>query len=52
MNLLASYKGKDYVVAIIEEEAGQEIRFDSFPYFGDYIIRYRERINQELKKLI
>ncbi|MBE7019157.1 MAG: DUF4091 domain-containing protein [Ruminococcaceae bacterium] len=52
MHLLASYKGKEYVVNLIEEIAGQEIRFDSFPYFGDYILRYRERINQELKNLI
>ncbi len=52
MNLLASYKGKEFVVNLIEEVAGQEIHFDSYPYFGDYIITYREKINEELKKLI
>ena len=51
MNLLASYKGKDYVVKLIEEEIGEELRFDQFPYFGNYIINYREKINQELKNL-
>lgn len=52
MNLLASYKGKDFVVNLIEEVAGQEIRFDSYPYFGNYILTYREKINEELKKLV
>ena len=52
MHLLASHKGKEFVVNLIEEIAGQEIRFDSFPYFGDYILHYREKINQELKKLV
>ncbi len=51
MKLLASAKGKEYVVSLVEEVIGSELRFDSYPYFGNYILTYRERINQELKEL-
>ncbi len=50
MKMLEEIKGKDFVLKIIEEECGCELKFDKFPYFGNYIITYRERINEELKK--
>lgn len=50
MKLLEKYKGKAFVLDIIEKEAKTEISFDNFPYFGNYVILYRERINEEIKK--
>ncbi len=52
MKLLEQYKGKAYVMNIIESEAGCEIKFDQFPFFGDYILKYREKINNELIEAI
>ena len=49
MQMLEAIKGKDFVVGIIEEECGDELLFNKFPFTGNYILKYRERINQELK---
>ena len=50
MKLLEKYKGKEFVIKTIEEEMNCEILFDKIPFFGDYVIKYRERINDEIKK--
>ena len=52
MKMLEEFKGKDFVLKIIEEECGMELKFDQFPFWGDYILSYRERINHELKKIL
>ncbi len=49
MKMLEDIKGKDYVLKIIEEECGCELKFDQFPFWGDYVLSYRKRINDELK---
>lgn len=52
MQMLEEKKGRDFVVRIIEETCECELKFDQFPFWGDYILDYRERINQELKNCI
>lgn len=51
MCLLAKYKGKEFVVSLMEQEIGSELKFTAFPFWGNYIISYREAINRELAKL-
>ena len=51
MKMLEEIRGRKYVLKIIEEECGGELKFDKFPFWGDYILSYRERINEELKKV-
>lgn len=49
MKMLEKMKGKDYVINLIEKECGCELRFNKFPFWGNYIINYRNKINNELK---
>ena len=52
MRLLESYVGHDRVVEIIEEVAGMEITFNDYPHENDYMLKLRERINEEIEKVI
>lgn len=52
MELLASKIGKDAVISLIENEAGEEITFDEYPRSSEYILRRREAINRKIKELI
>ena len=52
MKLLESKIGHEAVVKIIEEVAGQEITFDEYPHDNDFTIKLRERINNEIEKVI
>lgn len=52
MELLASKIGRQQVIDLLEETAGMEIRFDSYPKSAEYILRRRERINQKLRELL
>lgn len=52
MQMLEEIKGKEFVLNIIEEHCGCELKFNQFPFWGNYIINYRNRINNELKKTI
>ncbi len=52
MRLLENKIGHDAVVKIIEEVAGQEITFESYPHSDEFTLNLRERINQEIEKVI
>ena len=52
LKLLESYIGKEKVVGIIEDTAGMEIRFSKFPHKKEFLLKLREKINQEIKKHI
>ena len=52
MKLLEGKIGHDKVVAIIEEIAGQEITFDEYPHSAEFMLKVRERINEEIEKVI
>lgn len=52
LKLLESYWGKEKVVAMIEEEAGMEIRFNQYPLSMEFMLRIREKINREIEKAI
>lgn len=49
MSLLEKYKGKDYVVALIEEVFQKPLTFNKYPDTPEYCLELRERINQEIK---
>lgn len=48
MELLARYEGRESVVRLLEDEAGQEIEFCRCPKDTAYIIRRREAINRRI----
>ena len=50
LKLLEQYAGKEYVVQLMEEMAGMEIRFDKYPHDKNFLLTLRERINSEIKK--
>lgn len=52
MKMLERIKGKEFVLGIIEKECECELKFNRFPFWGNYILNYRDKINQELKKAI
>lgn len=52
LKLLEQYAGKDYVVGLMEEMAGMEIRFDKYPHDKNFLLTLRERINSEIKKYV
>ena len=46
---LASEKlGREYVLRVIDEEAGCEVRFDTYPRESGYILRLMERLKKEI----
>lgn len=49
LKLLERYIGKDEVVKLIENEAGMEISFDSYPHNKDFLINLRKKINKVIK---
>lgn len=52
MKLLESYAGKDFVVDLIEKCAGDEITFKKYPKSSEFILKLREKINNEIKKYL
>ena len=52
LKLLEQYAGKEYVVQLMEEMAGMEIRFDKYPHDKNFLLTLRERINSEIKKYV
>ena len=44
--------GREAVVKMIDEAAGDELRFNQYPGNKEYIENLHERINTELKKLL
>lgn len=52
LRLLESYIGREAVVGLIEEEAGMEIRFNQYPHDREFLLRLRERVNQEIARCV
>ena len=52
LKLLESYIGKEKVVELVENAANMEIRFDNYPHNKEFIIRLREKINNEIEKSV
>lgn len=52
LKLLESFIGKEKVVALIEKEARMEIKFDKYPHDKNFLLRFREKINEEIEKLL
>lgn len=50
LKLLESFIGKEKVVALIEKEARMEIKFDKYPHDKNFLLRFREKINEEIEK--
>ena len=46
--LLESLRGRDFVLALIEEGLEQPISFDRYPTGDAYLLRLRERVNREI----
>ena len=51
MRLLESLKGRDFVMAILEDGV-EPITFDSYPRSADYILNTRERINRAIGEAV
>jgi hypothetical protein len=49
--LLESLKGKDYVMAILEDGI-EPITFDRYPRSADYILETREKVNRAIEEAI
>lgn len=52
MELLKEYKGKDYVVDLMEKLAGEEITFKQYPKSAEFILEFRQKLNEEIKENI
>ena len=52
MKLLESYIGHKETVKLIEECAGEEIKFNSYPKNSDFLIELREKINKKIEEVI
>jgi hypothetical protein len=50
--LLEQFAGKEAVEELIQKEAGQKIRFDSYPKDSTFLLTLREKINCEIEKYI
>ena len=50
LKLLESLTNKDYVMGIIEQEAGYRITFQKYPLNSSFYISLRNKINQEIEK--
>ena len=52
LKLCESLYGRDYVVSLIDETAGQDITFKKYPEDAGYILELREKINTAIKAKI
>ena len=48
--MLEKYVGREEAIRIIEEEAGMEITFTSYPQNSDFLPKLRLRIANEIAK--
>lgn len=52
MKLLESYIGHEETVKLIEECAGDEIGFNSYPKNSDFLIEMREKLNKKIEEVV
>jgi len=51
LKLLESFIGKEAVLKLIEETAGEEITFEKYPHDLEFIERLRKKINEKIKMI-
>ena len=48
-DLLEQLAGREKVLELIDEDAGEEITFDRYPTGDSYLLNLRRRVNNEIK---
>ncbi len=51
LDLLATKLGREEVIKMLEEIAGQEIHFMNYPHNGEFIINWRTAVNEKIREL-
>ncbi len=51
LDLLATKLGRDEVIKMIEDIAGQEIHFMDYPHNGEFILKWRAAVNEKIREL-
>ncbi len=51
LDLLATKLGREEVIKMLEDIAGQEIHFMNYPHSGEFIINWRTAVNEKIREL-